>query len=194
MGQPQHHHPVLRIGVDSGGDPATTRREEAPGPTSTRREEARRLARGLGTRPARARRGSASSAWTTLATIQQQPGGRRRLGRRAGGDPAGGGAQDRPGRGLGSAAGAVTRGLGRRGGLGSRPARTCGGSASSTWTSAETQQQPGGRRRSGRRREAEVTRSVEELLSSPLLNGSRPELIRNRMVQIVPWPDPTVAD
>ena len=49
-------------------------------------------------------------------------------------------------------------------------------------------------RRSGRRREAEVTRSVEELLSSPLLNGSRPELIRNRMVQIVPWPDPTVAD
>ena len=45
-----------------------------------------------------------------------------------------------------------------------------------------------------RRRGAEVTRSVEELLSSSLLNGSRPELIRNRMVQIVPWPDPTVAD
>ena len=114
MGQPQHHHPVLRIGVDSGGDPATTRREEAPGPTSTRREEARRPARGMGTQPARARRGSASSAWTTLATIQQQPGGRNRAG------SAGVGAWERgrrshagarPARGLGLAAGADVRWL-----------------------------------------------------------------------------------
>jgi len=98
------------------------------------------------------------------------------------------------------------RRIGRGGGLGARPAQSRGGSAGAgAWARgrrgrAVAQPHPRGLRRRLSSNPAEGgaraggRRSVEELLSGPLLNGSRPELIRNRMVQIVPRPDPMVAD